>query len=162
MQGIPQGSLYPTSSSFSSGPVAPDTNEHSLCNRVTKGLDQYLQDTEQLHASEANHFDGNIRSTNTSPMFEVEELVDQTSQNNLFPVKQEFIDEKESAINIPESKKIDTGYPSQWQAVSNSISHQGIDLDANLQDDQLQDEEEQDPMEQNTLVHATDVSQDEY
>ena len=37
--GIPQGSLYPTLSSLSSGPVAPATNEHSLCNRVTKGLD---------------------------------------------------------------------------------------------------------------------------
>ena len=79
----------------------------------------------------------------------------------MFPVKQEFIDEKESAINIPESQKIDTSYPSQWQAVSNSILHQGIDPDANLQDDQLQDEE-QDPMEQDTLVHNIDVSQDEY
>ena len=41
--GIPQGSLYPTLSSLSSGSVALDTNEHSLCNKVTKGLDQYLQ-----------------------------------------------------------------------------------------------------------------------
>ena len=61
-------------------------------------------------------------------MLEEEEPVDQTSQNDLFPV----IDEKESATNILESQKIDTGYLSQWQAVSNSISHQGIDLDANL------------------------------
>ena len=52
--GIPQGSLYPTLSSFSSGLVASDTNEHSLSNKVTKVLDQYLQDAEQLHASEAN------------------------------------------------------------------------------------------------------------
>ena len=37
--GILHGSLYPTLSSLSSGPVAPDTNEHSLHNRVTKGLD---------------------------------------------------------------------------------------------------------------------------
>ena len=111
--GIPQGSLYPTLSSLSSGPVAPNTNEHSLHNRVTKGLDQYLQDAEQLCTSEANYFDGTIRSTNTSQMLEVEEQVDQTSQNNLFPVKQEFIDEKESDINILESQKIDTGYSSQ-------------------------------------------------
>ena len=95
-------------------------------------------------------------------MLEEEEPVDQTSQNNLFPVKQEFIDEKESATNILESQKIDISYPSQWQAVSNSISHQGIDLDANLQDDQLQDEEEQDSAKQDTLVHDTDVSQDDY
>ena len=127
---------------------------------MTKGFDQYLQDTEQLHASEDNCFDGNIRSTNASPM--LEEQVDQTSQNNLFPVKQEFIDEKELAINIPESQKTDTSYPSQWQAVGNSTSHQGIDLDANLWGDQLKDEEEQDPVEQDTLAHDTDVSQDEY
>ena len=63
--GIPKGSLYPTLSSLSSRSVAPDTNEHSLCNKVTKGLDQYLQDAEQLHASEANYFDDTVRSTNT-------------------------------------------------------------------------------------------------
>ena len=79
------------------------------------------------------------RSTNISPILEIEEQVDQTSQNNLVPAKQEFINEKESATNIPESQKIDTGYSSQWQAVSNSISHQDFDLDANLPDDQLQD-----------------------
>ena len=135
--GIPQGSLYPTLSSLSSGSVAPDTNECSLHNKVTKGLDQYLQDVEQLCASEANYFYHTVRSTNSSLMSEPEELVDQISQNNLFPDKQEFIDEKDSVTNIPESQKIDTGYPSQWQAVSNSISHQGIDLDANLQNDQL-------------------------
>ena len=155
--GIPQGS-----SSLSSGSVAPDTNKHSLHNKVTKGLDQYLQDAKQLHTSEADYFDDTVTSTNTSPMSEEEEPLDQTSQNNLFPVKQEFIDEKESATNILESQKIDTSYPSQWQTVSNSISHQGIDLDANLQDDQLQEEEEEDPAEQDTLVHDTEVSQDYY
>ena len=89
--GISQGSLYPTLSSLSSGPVAPDTNEHSLWNRVTKGLDQYLQDAKQLRASEANYFDDTIRFINTSPMLEIEEPVNQTSQNNLYSAKQEFI-----------------------------------------------------------------------
>ena len=77
---------------------------------MTKGLDQYLQDAEQLCASEANYLDNTVRSTNTSPMLEEEKLVDQTSQNNLLPVKQEYIDEKESAINIPESQKTDRQY----------------------------------------------------
>ena len=122
---------------------------------MTKGLDQYLQDAEQLRASE----DGIIRSTNTSLILEVEEQVDQTSQNNLVQAKQEFIDEKESAINIPESQKIDTSYSSQWQVVSNSMSHQDIDLHVNLPDDQLQDKEKEDPMEQDTLVYNSDVSQ---
>ena len=42
--GIPQGSLYPTLSSLSSGAVALDTDVQSLCDKVTKGLDKYLQD----------------------------------------------------------------------------------------------------------------------
>ena len=121
-----------------------------------------MQEVEQLRASEDNYFDGIIRSTNTSPILEVEEEIDQTSGNNLVPAKQEFIDEKESAINIPESQKIDTSYSSQWQAVSNNISHKDIDLDANLPDDQLQDKEKEDPGEQDTLVYDPDVSQDEY
>ena len=129
---------------------------------MTKGLDQYLQDAEQICALEDNYFDSIIRSTNTSPILEVEEQVDRTFQNNLVPAKQEFIDEKESAINIPESQEIDTYYSSQWQAVSNSISHQDIDLDANLPDNQLQDKEKEDPEEQDTLVYDPDVSQDEY
>ena len=95
-------------------------------------------------------------------MSEKEKQVNQTSQNNLLTAKQEFIDETESAINILESSKTDTGYPLQWQAVSNRTSHQGIDLDANLQDDQLQDEEEQDPMEQDTVACNTDVFHDDY
>ena len=141
--GIPQGSLYPTLSSLSSGLVASDTNEHSLHNKVTKGLDQYLQDTEQLHASEANYFDDTVRPTNTSPMSVMEEQVNQTSQNNLHTAKQEFTDETESATNIPESLKADTGHHLQ-----------------------LQDIEEQDPMpwavEQDTIVYNTDVFHDDY
>ena len=85
---------------------------------MTKGLDQYLQDAEQLRASEANYFDDTVRSTNTSPMSEIEEQVNQTSQNNLLTAKQEFIDKTESAINILESLKTDTSHPLQWQAVS--------------------------------------------
>ena len=44
-------------------------------------------------------------------MSEMEKDVNQTSQNNLLTAKQEFIDETESAINIPKSSKTDTGYP---------------------------------------------------
>ena len=160
--GIPQSSLYPTLSSLSSGLVASDTNEHSLSNKVTKGLDQYLQDAEQLCASEGNYFDNTVRPTNTSPMSEMEEQVNQTSQNNLLTAKQEFIDETESAINILESLKTDTGHHLQWQAVPNSTSHQGINVDANLQHDQLQTEEEQDPMEQDTIVYDADVFHNDY
>ena len=87
-------------------------------------------------------------------MSEMEEQVNQTSQNNLLTTKQEFIDKIESAINIPESLKTDTGHPLQLQAVPNSTSHQGINPDANLKHDQLQAKEEQNPVEQDTIVYV--------
>ena len=130
--GIPQGSLYPTLSSPSLGPVAPAINEHSLHSRVTEGLAQHLQEAEQLCTLEDNYLCSIIRSADTSPILEVEEQVDQTSQNNLIPAKQEVVDDKESATKTPESQKTDTGYSPQLQAVPISTSHQDINLDPNL------------------------------
>ena len=125
--GISQGSLYPTLLSLSSGFVASDTNAQSLGDKVTKGLDQYLQDAEQLCASEVYYFDDTVRPTNTSPMSETEEQLNQTSQNNLATAKQGCIDKIELAINIPVSLKTDTGHTLQWQTVPKSTSQQGID-----------------------------------
>ena len=81
--GIPQGSLYPTLSSLSSGAVASDTDVQSLHDEVTKGLDKYLQDTKQLRALEVNYFDDTAIPTNTSLMSETMEQVNESSQNNL-------------------------------------------------------------------------------
>ena len=67
-------------------------------------------------------------------MSEMEEQVNETSPNNLPTAKQASIDKTESAINIPESQKADTGHPLQRQTVPKSTSQQGIDLDTNLQD----------------------------
>ena len=106
--GIPQGLLYTTLSSLSSGLVASDTDTQSLSDKVTKGLDQYLQDTEQLHALEVNYFDDTARPTNTSLMPEMAEQLNETSQNNLSTAKQESTEEVELAMNIPESLKTDT------------------------------------------------------
>ena len=54
--GIPQGSLYPTLSSLSSEAVTSQEDAQSLCNKVSKGLEKYLQDAEQRHALELNYF----------------------------------------------------------------------------------------------------------
>ena len=108
--GIPQGSLYPTLSSLSSGAVASDTEVQSLHDRVSKDLDKYLQDAEQLHALEVNYYDDTTRPTNTLLMSEATEQVNESSENNLPPAKQESMEEVESAINIPESLKIDTSH----------------------------------------------------
>ena len=50
--GIPQGSLYPSLSSLSSGTVASNDEVQSLHDKVSKGLDKYLQDAEQHRALE--------------------------------------------------------------------------------------------------------------
>ena len=45
--GIPLGSLYPTLSSLSSEVVTSQEEAQSLHDKVTKGLEKYLQDAEQ-------------------------------------------------------------------------------------------------------------------
>ena len=125
--GITQGSLYPTLSSLSSGAVASDTEVRSLCDKVTKGLDKYLQDAGQLRALEVNYFDDTARPTNTSLMSEIIEQVNEFSENNLPTAKQEYIEEVESAINIPESLKIDTSHTLRHQPVLRSTSQHNTD-----------------------------------
>ena len=44
--GIPQGSLYPTLASLNSEAVASNDGVQSLHDKVSKGLDKYLQDAE--------------------------------------------------------------------------------------------------------------------
>ena len=125
--GIPQGSLYPTLSSLSSGAVTSDTEVQSLCDKVSKGLDKYLQDAEQWCALEVNYFDDTTRPTNTLLMTEAMEQVSESSENNLPPAKQESMEEVEAAINILESQKIDTGHILQHQLVLRSTSQCCID-----------------------------------
>ena len=98
--GIPQGLVYPTLSSLSSGVVPSDTDVQSLHDKVTKGLDKYLQDAEQLRALEVNYFNDTAR---------LGQQVNESSQNNLPTAKQESTEEVELALNIPESLKIDIG-----------------------------------------------------
>ena len=45
--GIPQGSLYPTLASLSSKDQTSLEESQTLCIKVSKGLEKYLQDTEQ-------------------------------------------------------------------------------------------------------------------
>ena len=61
LPGIPEGSLYPILSSLSSQAVTCQEEAQSLRNKVSKGLEKYLQDAEQCHALEVNYFDDNAR-----------------------------------------------------------------------------------------------------
>ena len=64
--GIPQGSLYPTLSSLSSEEVTPQEAQ-TLCDKVSKGLEKYLQDAEQHQALEVNYFDDNATCQSKEP-----------------------------------------------------------------------------------------------
>ena len=118
--GIPQGSLYPTLSSLSSGAVASHTEEQSLHDKVTKGLDKYLQEAEQLCALEVNYFDETARPPNTLLMSEATEQINESSKGNLPPTKQKSMEEVDSTKNIPESLKIDTSHTLRHQPVLRS------------------------------------------
>ena len=158
IQGIPHSSLYPTLSSLSSGAVASDTDVQSLCDKVTIGLDKYLQDTEQLRALEVNYFGDTARPTNTLLMSETTEQVNESSQNNLPTAKHESIEEVESAINTHESLKIDTSHTLQCQPVLKSTSQHHTNRDENHQQHQLQDQAEQDAHVHHDDEHAADDS----
>ena len=66
-------------------------------------------------------------------MSETIEHVNESSQNNLPTAKQESIEEVESAKNIPEFPKIDTGNTLRCQPVLKSTSQHHIDQDENHQ-----------------------------
>ena len=101
--GIPQGSLYPTLSSLSSGTVVSNDEVQLICDKVSKGLDKYLQDAEQRHALEVNYFDDTTSPTSIESMSEAAQQINESSKNNLSSAKQESMEEVESVVNILES-----------------------------------------------------------
>ena len=64
-------------------------------------------------------------------MSEATELVNESSENNLPPAKQESVEEVESAMNIPESLKMDTNHTLQSQPVLRSTTQHCTDRDEN-------------------------------
>ena len=62
--GIPQDSLYPTLASLSSEERTFPEETQTLQDKVSKGLEKYLQDTEQHRALEVNYFDDNTTGQN--------------------------------------------------------------------------------------------------
>ena len=94
--GIPQGSLYPTLASLSSEERTSPEQTPTLHDKVSKGLEKYLQDAEQCRALEVNYFDDNTTGQNaeSSP-----EDTEQTSTTNIRATK-----------NPPESLKANTSH----------------------------------------------------
>ena len=94
--GIPQGSLYPTLASLSSDERTSLEETQTLHDKVSKGLEKYLQDAEQCQALEVNYFDDSTTGQNakSSP-----EDIEQTSTANIRVTK-----------IPPESLKSDTSH----------------------------------------------------
>ena len=80
---------------------------------MSKGLNKYLQDTGQHCALEVNYFDDTTRPTGIASMSEALEQINESSEYSLSSAKQESMEEVESAVNIPESLKTDTGHTSR-------------------------------------------------
>ena len=110
--GIPQGSLYPTLSSLSSEAVASTDKVQSLRDKLSKGLDKYLQDAEQRHALELNYFDDTTSPTSAEPTLKDAKQTSQSFKCNPSSAKQKYIEETDSATNVLESLKIDTSHTS--------------------------------------------------
>ena len=80
--GIPQGSLYPSLSSLSSETITSPEEAQTLHNKVSKGLEKYLQGAEQRRALEVNYFDDNTICQNEEPNLEDTEQTIQLSKEN--------------------------------------------------------------------------------
>ena len=145
--GIPQGSLYPTLSSLSSEAVASKEEVQSLCDKVSKGLDKYLQDAEQRCALELNYFNDTTSPKSEEPILEDAEQTSQPSECNPSTAKQKSIEDTDVVTNVPESPKLDTSHTSRHlsqvctdadEKCQQSTTSEGVeqDTDAQQEDDE--------------------------
>ena len=111
--GIPQGSLYPTLASLGSEERTLPEETQTLHDKVSKGLEKYLQDAEQCQALEVNYFDDNTTGQDEEPNPEDMEQTIQFSKDNQIPPSQTFTADTNVARNPPESLKSDTSHTSR-------------------------------------------------
>ena len=111
--GIPLGSLYPTLSSLRSEAITSPEEAQTLCNKVSKVLEKYLQDAEQHRALEVNYFDDNATGQNGEPNPEDAEQTIHFSKDNQIPPSQTFTADTNVARNPPQSLNSDTGHTSR-------------------------------------------------
>ena len=111
--GIPQGSLYPTLSSLGSEAVTSNEEVQSFRDKVSKGLDKYLQDAEQCSALELNYFDDITSPMSEEPILEDAEQTSQSSEGNPSSAKQKSLEDIDVAKNVLESLRLDTSHTSR-------------------------------------------------
>ena len=111
--GIPQGSLYPTLASLSSKERTLPEETQTLCDKVLKGLEKYLINTEQCRALEVNYFDDNTTGQNDKSSPEDAEQTIQFSKDNQVSSAQTSTANTRVMKNPPESLQSDTGHTSR-------------------------------------------------
>ena len=106
--GIPQGSSYPTLASLSSEEQTFPEETQTLWDKVSKGLEKYLQDVKQHQALDVNYFNDNITGQNDKSSPEDAEQTIQFSKDNQTPSAQPSTAHTKVTKNSPESLKSDT------------------------------------------------------
>ena len=89
------------------------SQEKALHDKVSKGLEEYLQDAEQHCALEVNYFNNNTRSRSEELNLEDTGQTIQPSRSNRISSKQTSLEDIKAARNVPESLKSDTGHTSK-------------------------------------------------
>ena len=153
--GIPQSSLYPTFASLSSEEQTLPEEMQTLCDKVSKDLEKYLQDAEQCQALEVNYFDDNAAGQNEESNQEDVEQTIQFSKDNQIPHSQTFTADTNVARNPLESLKSDTGHTSRQHLPAHTDAdekHQQIKTSEDIK----QDVKTQHPM-KDTLKETTSI-----
>ena len=142
--GIPQGSLSPTLLSLSSEKITSPEEAQALHDKVSKGLEKYLQDTEQRQALEVNYFDDNATGQNEEPNLEDAEQTIQfpkdsqipptQTKDSQIPPTQTFTADTNVTRNPPESLKSDTLHTSR--------QHLSVHTDADEKHQQIKTSED--------------------
>ena len=152
--GIPQGSLYPTLSSLSSEAVTSIEDVQSLHDKVSKGLDKYLQDAEWQHALELNYFDDTTSLKCEEPILEDAEQISQSSEYNPAMAKQMSIEDTDAVMNVLESPKQETGHTlrhlSQVCTDADEKGEQSMTSEGVQQDTDAQQENDEQSLEEDT------------
>ena len=111
--GIPQGSLYPTMASLSSEERTLPEETQTLHDKVSQGLEKYLQDAEQHRALEVYYFNGNTTGQNKESNPKDAEQTIQFFKDKQIQSAQTFTADTKAAKNLLESLKSDTGHTSR-------------------------------------------------
>ena len=136
--GIPQRSLYPTLASLSSEEGTFPEETQTLWDKVSKGLEKYLQDTEQCQALEVNYFDDNTTGQNDKSSPEDAEQTIQFSKDNQIPSAQAFTAHTKVVKNPLESLKSDTSLSSRQHlsaCTSAEEKHQQLKTSKDIEQD---------------------------